>query len=92
MPIQIMSRIHVSPGKVNITASEVKIPIIGMNGNSGVLKGLCTSGFLYLKISTPAQTKTKANKVPIETNSPNRLIGNKPAISMAKKPVITVVM
>lgn len=66
-------------GRPNICNKHSKAPAIGINGTQGVLNGRSRSGFDFLKTIIPAQTITNANNVPIETNSPNILMGNIPA-------------
>ena len=74
-----INRIHVSPGKKTIINKQVPIPRIGTTGTNGVLNALGASGILFLNISTPIQTRIKANNVPILVISPTTLAGTKAA-------------
>src|SRR5262249_18201894 len=71
-------RIQVSSGRLAINDSEIRMPIIGVNGTQGVLNGLFRSGRLLRNTHTPAQTMTNASSVPMLTNWPRTLIGKRP--------------
>ena len=90
--IQIIKRHHVSEGKDAICKKHIPAPKIGTKGTKGVLKGRSASGRDLRSIITLTQTMTKANNVPMETNSPRILIGNNPATIAATDPVNIVVM
>src|SRR6185503_15659172 len=62
-----------------IIAVQTMIPNIGTSGTNGVLNGLCKLGSFLRRIITPAQTSTKANRVPIEVRSPATVPGTNPA-------------
>ena len=70
----------------------MRIPRIGTTGTIGVLKGRGMFGRLYLSTITPKHTITNASSVPIETNSPSKPIGKKPATAAATTPVTMVVI
>ena len=77
MPItsQMMSRVHVSSGKLDIRPKENQLRRIGTSGTIGVLKGRCRSGRRPARLHTPAHTMTNASNVPMLTNSPRMPIG-----------------
>ena len=84
MTNQMINRHQVSSSRESIIARQTKIPKNGNNGKNGTLKGLGISGFVYRKIITPAQTKMKASKVPMDVICPNFEIGKKPAKKLTK--------
>ncbi|KAA6315686.1 hypothetical protein EZS27_033895, partial [termite gut metagenome] len=65
-----MRRTHVSNGKKAIINRQVAIPSIGTSGTSGVLNARGTSGIFFRITQIPAQTMTKASKVPMLVSSP----------------------
>jgi hypothetical protein len=75
----------VSKGKEIIIDKQDNIPRIGIKGTRGVLKALGASGWVFLMIITPAQTRIKANKVPILVISPTTCPGTKAANSPTNK-------
>ena len=62
-----------------IMPAHTTIPNIGTKGTRGVLNGRTRPGSFFLKIITPTQTTTNANKVPIEVRSPATLSGKNAA-------------
>ena len=81
---QINSLNQVSQGIKHIIAKQTKIPKIGINGTKGTLNGRSALGSVFLKIKIPAQTITKANKVPILVISPTTFIGTNAANNAIK--------
>ena len=82
--IHTAKRTHVSPGNETIIDKQIKIPAIGTKGTHGALKGRGVVGSLLRITITPTHTKTKANKVPIETISPTIFTGTNAANKLTK--------
>ena len=85
-------RIQVSKGNEDIMKKQTSAPSIGTKGTQGVLNPRIASGSDFLNIIIPTHTITNASKVPMDTNSPSKPIGNSPAKKAAKLPVTIVVM
>src|SRR5271154_4578065 len=79
-------RNHVLKGKLAISAREIPIPRIGVNGTKGALNGRGKSGRRTRKIQTPALTITNAKSVPMDVSWPKTLIGRRLAKSATQKP------
>ena len=79
MAIQTRSRIQVSSGSDAISIIQIRAPITGTKGTHGVRKPRGALGSVFLSTIMPKHTIMKANKVPMETNSPNSPIGKNPA-------------
>lgn len=83
-----INRNQVSSGNENICTRQIKAPNAGKKGTHGVLNGRGSSGLVLRSTIIPTQTIANASRVPIDTNSPKRLIGKTPAKIIAKAPVI----
>ena len=81
-----------SNGRKLISNKQTNAPAIGTNGTKGVLNPLGASGFFLRSTIIPIQTMIKASRVPIETISPNKPMGNIPAKNAATLPVTIVVI
>src|SRR5258708_21101646 len=90
MASQMISRSQVSPGSERISQNADNIPAIGVKGTHGVLNGRGISGRLRRRTHTPAQTITKASRVPILTNSPTMPMGITPAKNATQMPTMMV--
>lgn len=91
MAIHPNNRHQVSAGKEIICTRQIAAPNKGTNGTKGVLNALGALGDDFLRMITPIDTITKASKVPIDTNCPNKPIGKSPANIIDKIPVTHVV-
>ena len=89
--IQMMSRFHVSPGKLSMRPTHETIPRIGTSGTNATLNGRCISGLRTRSTQTPPHTITNASSVPIETSSPSNPMGKNAATAAATVPVTIVV-
>lgn len=81
-----------SSGKASICAKHIPAPRIGTKGTNGVLKGRIMSGCVLRSTIMDTQTIVNASSVPIETNSPNTLIGKRPAMIPVEMQVTTVAL
>ena len=75
-----------------IIAAQTIIPKMGTKGTKGVLNSLCNSGLVFRKIITAAQTKIKANKVPILVMSPTISPGTKAANAPTRIKIIRLAL
>ncbi len=87
---QTANRIHVTRVRLNIMANEITIPRIGTRGTIGVRNGRASSGLRRRRIHTPAQTMTKASKVPMLTISVSTSIGRDAASTATNMPTVSV--
>src|SRR6202050_5813607 len=83
---QTTRRIQVAAGRLAISPSETRTPMIGTNGTHGVLNGRGKSGRRRRRIHVPAETITKASNVPMLTSSPKMSIGRKAAKNATQVP------
>src|SRR5947209_2730250 len=74
-------------GKPDINQKQKKAPRGQMSQNMGVRKGLWIPGSVKRRTKMPMHTIAKASRVPMETSSPSKPIGNSPAMSVAIAPV-----
>ena len=81
-----------SPGSVAIKATAQITPIGPVNQMNGALNGRSTSGCMIRRVTTPAETTAKANRVPIEVSSPAMPMGMVPAAIITITPVMIVVI
>lgn len=88
--VHINNLIQVSGGRNTICNKENIAPKGATIWTSGVLNGLGISGLVILKINTAMLTIAKASNVPIDTNSPNNLIGKVAATNIANDTTIIV--
>src|SRR5579862_6254992 len=84
------SRHQVGVPSEYIMSAHTAAPPMHVNQGEGVRKGRFRSGRVRRSTSTPMHTVTNAASVPMETTSARILTGNKPPISAAEMPVITV--
>jgi hypothetical protein len=92
MAIQMARRSHVSTGSPYINRKQVTTPAGATKPTTGARKGLFISGRERRSTQTPAQTRIKANRVPMLTRWPKTPIGNNPAAVATAIPVRIVVM
>src|SRR5215204_1550017 len=85
-------RAHVSNGSPYIKYNDAPSERIGSTGENGTLNGRGRSGFVRRKTTTPIETMTNANSVPILTSWPSMEIGTSAAITATIAPVIIVVI
>src|SRR5690606_9221694 len=83
---------QVSAGKPDITQIQATAPSGATNQYNGTLNGRSICGSVMRRIGIPTQTTTNAKSVPIDTNSPTKLSGIKPAQIETKIPVTMVAL
>src|SRR5579863_1054727 len=86
MASQMRRRYQVFAGRLAMAASEVMMPRMGTSGTHGVLKGRGKSGRFRRRTQTPAQTITKASRVPILTRTARSPIGIRAAKNATQTP------
>ena len=92
MTIQTRSRIQVSSGSDAISIMQMNAPITGTKGTHGVRNPRGAFGSVFRSTMMPKHTIMKANKVPMETNSPSNPIGKNPAKNAENNPVTIVAL
>ena len=83
---QTTRRIQVAFFRLYIMYAEVTIPIMGVKGTHGVTNARFTGVPRRRSTQIPAQTMMKASSVPIETISPNTLMGVRAPASATQMP------
>lgn len=87
---QMINLSQVSCGKPVMTHKHAMAPAGATNQYMGVLNGRFKFGCVQRRIGIPMHTSTKARRVPIDTSSPTKLIGIKPAHRNTNTPVTIV--
>src|SRR4030042_2613441 len=87
---QAPNRNQVTLGGLYMRYKQKPTVISGVKGTPGVLNFLSTSGRVFLKMITPMETRTKANRVPMLQRSMIIVNGKRPGISAVTDPVIQV--
>src|SRR5262249_45620728 len=82
------NRIHVITSNPDINATQNTTEMIGKSGTRGTLKPRCRSGWERRRKSTPRDTSTKANSVPMFDKSAASLMFKKPAGMPTTAPAI----
>src|SRR4030042_2517866 len=89
---QAPNRNQVTLGGLYMRYKQKPTVVSGVKGTPGVLNFLSTSGRVFLKTTTPMETRTKANRVPMLQRSMIIDNGKRPAIAAVTIPVTQVQM
>ena len=89
---QTKKRSQVSSGRLSISTRQQKMEIPGSSGTHGTRKPRGRSGCFLRSTITPAETRIKANNVPMFERSANQLISKMPPGIQTTKPATQVLM